>query len=219
MLTFAIGDIHGCLHLLVDLLEQVERVAAGNPYRIVCLGDLVDRGPDSAGVIRLLREMQARDPELLVCLKGNHEDLMLRAAAGRPTATATWLANGGSDTLESFGARDASEMPADILAWIEACPTFREEERRYFVHAGLNPAYDRASQRDADRLWIRDAFLESEHDFGRYVVHGHTPVRSGRPDVRRTRLNIDTAAAYGGFLTAAIFTDDEDRALGFLQAG
>ncbi|WP_375461000.1 metallophosphoesterase family protein [uncultured Enterovirga sp.] len=218
MLTFAIGDIHGCLALLVDLLRQIERAARHGPHRIVCLGDLIDRGPDSAGVVRMLRDMQAREPGRLVCLKGNHEDLMLRAAR-RDASVGVWLANGGRETLESFGAGDIGDVPADILAWIEACPTFLDDGRRYFVHAGLNPASDREHQRDADRLWIREVFLESDHDFGRYVVHGHTPIRTARPDARRTRLNIDTAAAYGGRLTAAIFTDEEDRAVDFLQAG
>ncbi|MDB5589777.1 metallophosphoesterase family protein [Enterovirga sp.] len=217
MLTFAIGDVHGCLDLLVDLLGQIEREAAGGPRRVVLLGDLIDRGPDSAGVIRLVRSRQAEDPDSLICLKGNHEDLLLRAARTEATA-ALWLANGGAETLASFGAAGPEGIPADVVAWIASCPTVYEDAWRCFVHAGLNPAVGRSEQTDADRLWIRDVFLRSDHDFGRYVVHGHTPVRSGSPDVRPTRVNIDTGACFGGPLTAAVFREGAPSPAGFLQA-
>lgn len=218
MLTFAIGDVHGCLDLLVDILGQIARTHPGRPRRIVVLGDLIDRGPDSAGVVRLLRTAQARDPARLICLRGNHEDLLLRAV-DQASALATWLANGGHQTLASFRTDRLAGVPPDVIDWIAACPTFHDDGRRYFVHAGLNPELPLAKQRDADRLWIRDAFLRSDHEFGRYVVHGHTPQRGGRPDMRDTRVNIDTAACFGGRLTAAVFEDTEDRPVGFLQAG
>lgn len=218
MLTFAIGDIHGCLDLLVDLLARIDREAAGRPYRLICLGDYIDRGPDSAGVVAALRGRQAgAEPGRVIYLKGNHEDMLLRALR-RPDAVEHWLRNGGRETLESFGVRRAEDVPSDILEWVGRCPTAYEDERRCFVHAGLNPAYDRASQRDVDRLWIRDEFLAVDHDFGRYVVHGHTPLREGRPDVRRHRVNLDTGAVYGGRLTAAIFLDDADGPAAFLHS-
>ncbi len=219
MLTFAIGDIHGCRDLLVDLLSQIGRSAGVEPHRIVCLGDYVDRGPDSAGVIALLRARQRHlaDGEL-ICLKGNHEDLLL-AARLRPEGEPLWIRNGGQETLTSYGAASASELPPDVLEWLAACPTSFEDDLRVFVHAGLDPARDRADQRDEDRLWIRGTFLDADHDFGRYVVHGHTRLRGGSPDIRRTRVNLDTGAVYGGRLTAAIFSDDRAPPTGFLQAG
>ncbi len=101
---------------------------------------------------------------------------------------------------------------------MKALPTSFEDEHRCFVHAGLNPARARRDQDEFDRLWIREAFLSVDHDFGKYVVHGHTPRQSGEPDVRRYRVNIDTAAVYGGKLTAGVFEDRQDAPVRFLQA-
>lgn len=218
MLTYAVGDVHGCLDLLDDLLVRIGTDAAGRSHRLVFIGDYIDRGPDSAGVVRTLRRLQAeRADGTVVCLKGNHEDLLLRALA-QPDMLGNWLYNGGDATLASYGAQDVSGMPADDVAWIEALPVVFEDERRCFVHAGLRPGRDRAAQSDRDRLWIRDDFLEADHDFGKYVVHGHTPRPDGRPEIRRFRVNIDTAAVYGGRLTAALFRDGQDRPEGFFQS-
>ena len=220
MRTYAIGDVHGCLDLLVDLLGQIDADRAGEPCRIVCLGDYVDRGLDSAGVVGLLRARQAAvAPGEMICLKGNHEDLLLQAVDGVAHAAGNWLRNGGIDTLAAFGVSRPQDLPVDVVSWLRRCPTVFEDMLRCFVHAGLNPAFDRNAQSDADRLWIRGPFLESNRDFGRYVVHGHTPLRGGWPDVRSTRVNLDTAAVFGGRLTAAIFTDEQAAAIGFLQAG
>lgn len=219
MRTFAIGDIHGCRSLLETLLAQIDRAAGDEPSRIVCLGDYVDRGPDSAGVVALLRARQARAGEgAFVCLTGNHEAMLLGARTRRDMAR-LWLANGGEETLASFRARRVEDMPPDVLAWFAGLPSVFEDERRCFVHAGLNPDHPRAEQSDEDRLWIRGRFLDSDHDFGRYVVHGHTPLSGDRPDVRARRVNLDTGAVFGGPLTAAIFSDEQDAPVGFLQAG
>ena len=218
MRTYAIGDIHGCVGLLSDLLRQIDRDAAGETRRIVCLGDYVDRGPDSAGVILTLRALQKRGEDV-ICLKGNHEDLMLGAVRVPGPDRDWWIQrSGGRETLASFGADSVDGVPDDILRWIAECPTGLDDGRRYFVHAGLNPTLPLDAQRDEDRLWIRRPFLDSNHDFGRYVVHGHTPLRTGIPDQRPRRVNLDTAAVYGGRLTAAIFSDAVDAPLGFLQA-
>lgn len=218
MLTFAIGDVHGHVTLLVDLLGQIDETAAGQPHRIVCLGDYIDRGPDSAGVIRLLHDLQAeRGRDAVICLKGNHEDMLLRARHGDPIVRA-WLDNGGRQCLVSFGVDAAEDIPERSLAWIEACPTFFEDDWRYYVHAGLNPDHDRHDQRDEDRLWIRNRFLDRNHDFGRLVVHGHTPQTNGLPDLRPYRVNLDTGAAYGGPLTAAVFIDGRPDPVSFLYA-
>ena len=218
MLTFAIGDVHGHRDMLADLLRRIDGAAGGELHRIVCLGDYVDRGPDSAGAIALLRERQAAaGRNLFVCLKGNHEDMLLRATRSvhdetlRPGLRAVGC-------LHSFGVARAAHQPEDVVGWIEACPTYFEDASRAFVHAGLDPARDRLDQSDADRLWIREEFLGVDHDFGRFVVHGHTPQRDGRPDLRRHRVNLDTAAAYGGPLTAAAFEDGRGPPVTFLQA-
>lgn len=218
MLTYAVGDVHGCLALLDDLLAKVATHAAGRPHRLVMLGDYVDRGTDSKGVVARIRSLGRPRGRDVVCLKGNHEDMLLQAAAD-PAALPGWLLNGGDATLASYGVADAAGIPAADRDWMAGLPTSFEDDRRCFVHAGLNPDVpERAAQSDGDRLWIREPFLESDRDFGRLVVHGHTPRRTGWPEVRRNRVNIDTAAVYGGRLTAAIFDDAADAPTGFLQA-
>ena len=217
MLTYAIGDVHGSLELLVDLLTKVEAHAGDRPRRLVFIGDYIDRGRDSAGVISMLRDLQEEPGADVVCLMGNHEDLLVRALDD-PDMNANWIYNGGDTTLASFRVTEADALPPDVLVWIRALPTAFEDERRCFVHAGLNPDYDRASQSDHDRLWIREPFLSVDHDFGKFVVHGHTPQPSGQPDLRPFRVNLDTGAVYGGRLTAGIFTDAADAPVGFLQS-
>jgi serine/threonine protein phosphatase 1 len=216
MLTYAIGDIHGCLDLLTRLLRDIREHAGERDHRLVFLGDYIDRGPDSAGVLDHVRDLQARRPERVICLKGNHEDMMLQAVDD-PRRAFNWTANGGDAALASFGARSLGDIPEDIIRWVAALPTSFEDERRFFVHAGLQPGVPLSAQREADKLWIREPFLGMDHDFGRHVVHGHTPLVSGRPDVRRFRTNLDTAAVFGGALTAGVFTPDQDKATAFLQ--
>ena len=218
MLTFAVGDIHGRADLLDALLDKIDAHAAERPRRLVFLGDYVDRGPASAPVLQRVRALQRREPVDVVCLKGNHEDMMLRAA-GNEEWDALWLRNGGSSTLRSFEVRRIEDVPTDVVEWLAARPTSFEDDRRCYVHAGLNPARERLDQRDEDRLWIREAFLARDHDFGKLVVHGHTPSRDGRPEIRPHRVNVDTGAVYGGQLTAAIFDDAQDAPVGFIQAG
>jgi serine/threonine protein phosphatase 1 len=216
MLTYAIGDIHGCLGLLLQLLRQIEADAAGRDHRLVCVGDYIDRGPDSAGVIAHLRGLQAARPDRVVCLKGNHEDLMLRGIR-KPDAVPLWLHNGGGETLASFGVSTLEDVPPDVIAWAQACPTWFEDDERVFVHAGLRPGRPYQDQSDRDRLWIREEFLDGDHDFGKFVVHGHTPRLRGGPELRPHRVDLDTGAVYGGALTAAIFVDGRPSPAGFLQ--
>jgi serine/threonine protein phosphatase 1 len=217
MLTYAIGDVHGCRDLLADLLAQISRHADGRFHRLVCLGDYIDRGSDSAGVLALLGEVADATPGGLVMLKGNHEDMLGRAIRD-PDDARLWLINGGDATLRSFGAAGPADMPADVVAHLAGLPTAYEDERRCFVHAGLDPRRAHSAQTDEGRMWIRQPFLGSDHDFGKFVVHGHTPVPGGRPDLRRFRLNIDTGAVYGGPLTAAVFEGSQSAPTGFLQA-
>jgi serine/threonine protein phosphatase 1 len=217
MLTYAIGDIHGCHDSLRRLLDRIRQHAGGRLYRLVFLGDYIDRGPDSAAVIETVRRRQMEAPGEVVCLMGNHEAMLLMAVAD-PAALGWWIGNGGDTTLMSFGARTPRAIPRDVLEWFSALPTSYEDGQRYYVHAGFNPGKTREEQTDEEKTWIREPFLSIDHDFGKHVVHGHTPLRSGRPDVRPYRTNLDTAAVFGGVLTAGIFTDEQGPAIGFLNS-
>lgn len=215
-LTYAIGDIHGCAALLDALLERIAGHAGARVHRLVFLGDYIDRGPDSAAVLRTVSRLNWAEPERVVCLMGNHERMLLDALQSRRDA-AHWMHNGGEATLDSFGARDPTGLPKDTLDWIEALPTLHADAARWYVHAGFRPGAEVPDPDDHNRLWIREPFLEGDHDFGRHVVHGHTPQRSGRPEVRRFRTNLDTAAVYGGALTAGVFSEAQGPAVDFLQ--
>jgi len=218
-ITFAIGDIHGRHDLLQILLREIDGYAAGQPYKLVFLGDLIDRGPDSAAVVQTVRGLQARSPERVICLKGNHEAMMVGAvdASSQSSTVGLWLMNGGQEALRSFGVQFVRDTPPDVVEWARQLPSFYEDERRYYVHAGLDPRRSRDDQDDETRLWIRGPFLNAKHDFGKHIVHGHTPLRTGRPDERTFRTNLDTGAAYGGALTAGVFTSEQQRAGAYLQ--
>ncbi len=215
-LTYAIGDIHGCTDALARLLARIDTHRAGAPRRLVFLGDYIDRGPDSAGVVATLRALQVAEPDAVTCLKGNHESLMLGAYRDGFGA-APWLENGGVATLQSFGTPDPQALPRDVLAWISALPTAWADARRYYVHAGFRPGRPGIDPDIETRLWIREPFLSADYDFGRHVVHGHTPQRSGRPDLRAHRTNLDTACVYGATLTAGVFTDAQNAPVETLQ--
>jgi serine/threonine protein phosphatase 1 len=216
-LTYAIGDIHGRLDLLMDLLSQIITHANGRSCKLVFLGDYIDRGPDSAGVLALVRRFQQHWPESVICLKGNHEAMLLEVVT-EPAVTSWWLGNGGDNTLVSFGVSHPGDLPADVLSWIAGLPTLYEDEHRYFVHAGLHPDLSLSEQDDQTKLWIRDEFLLVDYDFGKHVVHGNTPSETGGPELRPYRTNLDTGAVFGGPLTAGVFTDERGPAVAFLRS-
>ena len=216
MLTSAVGDIHGCADQLDRLSGKIEEHRAGRSRRLVFLGDYIARGPASAGVIERLRLLQANDPDGVVCLTGNHEDMLTHARLDRESFW-NWIRNGGDAVLESYGVAHVDELRREDLDWIASLPTLHEDARRYFVHAGLWPGRPIEPENRKARLWIREDFLDAEHDFGTHVVHGHTPLVRGEPDVRRHRTNLDTGCVFGGWLTAGVFTDDQARAVEFLQ--
>jgi serine/threonine protein phosphatase 1 len=207
-LTYAIGDVHGCMDKLVELVRRCNHDAAGRPMQYVFLGDYVDRGPDSRSVVQFLMELQRTNGDRDVFLKGNHEDLLV-AAADSEFFEERWLDNGGLETLESYGLTSAAELPKDHVHWLRQLPLFFDDGRRFFVHAGVHPDRPLDQQDEHDLLWIRKPFLTSERDLPRLIVHGHTPLKSGQPDVRPNRINVDTGAVFGGPLTAAVFEPDE----------
>jgi serine/threonine protein phosphatase 1 len=209
VLTYVIGDIHGSYTKLANLVRHCRDHRDNNHARLVFLGDYVDRGKRSREVVDLLIELQGAAPGEVVCLRGNHEDMLLNAADRQDEAT--WLYNGGDATLDSYGVERAADMPGDHLAWFASLPISESDERRFFVHAGIMPGIPLDEQRNEAMLWIREPFLSDESDHGRYIVHGHTPTETGRPDLRHNRLNLDTLAWRGHPLFAAVF---EERRIG-----
>ena len=225
-----IGDIHGRL----DLLEQLYGFIAMHPVvekaerRVLLhLGDYVDRGPDSKGVIERVRK-GIRGFEN-ICLMGNHEALMLDFLDGKEDSG--WWVNegmGGAECLQSFGVdpraalrdREAakSQIGEEIIAWLRALKPCHREGNYFFVHAGVKPGVPLDQQSNEDLIWIRREFTSSERDFGARIVHGHSP--TSKPEVRSNRIGIDTGAVWTGHLTAALIDPArEDEAPVILMTG
>jgi serine/threonine protein phosphatase 1 len=222
-LLYAVGDIHGRLDLLETMLGQIAQNARARQSRqqtLVFLGDYVDRGPDSRGVVERL----IRDPLLgfdTHFLKGNHEAILLDFLE-EPWRLDHWLINGGEATMRSYGV-DVERLarlgaPAEIWrnTFAEALPDAHLRFLRrlkltvsfgeyLFVHAGVRPGVPLGAQSEADLVWIRAPFLDSGEPFGKIVVHGHTPTRE--PVTRPNRIGIDTGAVFTGRLTALRLQD------------
>lgn len=217
---YAIGDVHGRLDLLDQILAQIAADAetALDARRVlVMLGDYVDRGPDSAGVLDRLSDVQ--DGQVLAgfdvhLLKGNHEDRMLAFLAGQSEREgAAWFANGGTQTLASYGLDLGADQGTLRRTLMKALPRAHKKILRGlqlgvvlgdygFVHAGVRPGVAWRRQDPHDLLWIRDDFLNSDEDFGVFVVHGHAA--RDTPEVRANRVNVDTRAWASGTLTCLV---------------
>jgi serine/threonine protein phosphatase 1 len=215
--AYGVGDIHGRLDLLDELLGKIDADIAQRPARkvlLVFVGDLIDRGPNSAQVIERLRTYDRPGVQPMFLL-GNHEEVLLRILAGDAGLIAKWLGFGGSECLESYGvdrAKVAALDPDDALELVrKAIPaahkafieSFHDSCRfgdYLFVHAGIRPGIDFDQQLQSDLRWIRDPFLFDETDHGFVVVHGHT-IRSD-VEKRPNRIGIDTGAYRSGVLTA-----------------
>ncbi|WBL82515.1 serine/threonine protein phosphatase [Bradyrhizobium xenonodulans] len=224
---YAISDIHGCADLLQQMFTVIDRdlTTIGSRRAIhVFLGDYIDRGPDSNRTIELLMERGMKHES--VFLKGNHEAFLLDVL-NAPSQLQNWKQYGGLQTLTSYGLRpslnpDRAEQDELIRQLSQAIPSrqlyFLSSLRArfvcgdfFFVHAGVRPGIPLARQQEQDMLWIREEFLESNMNFGKYIVHGHTPVQ--QPDIRRNRVNIDTGAYATGNLTLLTLQDDSMLAL------
>ena len=227
---YAVGDIHGRFDLLQTLAAKIAHdLKTARPAQTieVYLGDYIDRGPSSREVIDWMMETPPL-ADRRICLMGNHEDLLLRAIEDSD-ALSNWLFNGGDATITSYLAggkprRDFATLAEVRTAFFEAFP---ERHRAFlaslprmveiggyvFVHAGIRPGRPLADQDPEDLIWIREPFLRSSADFGKIVVHGHTP--SSRPETRKNRINIDTGAVFGGALTCLVLEGATRR---FMQA-
>jgi diadenosine tetraphosphatase ApaH/serine/threonine PP2A family protein phosphatase len=228
---YAIGDIHGCSDLLETLLDQI---TADNLIRadmqskkLVFLGDYIDRGPDSARVIDILMR-GLPDGYEAIFLKGNHEAMLLEALEDSKSAL-FWMQNGGRETIASYAFRKelldsvsepdtddpmpvfAQHLPPEHLDFLTSLQHSYQCGDYFFAHAGVHPDRPLNEQKDRDLMWIRDRFLFSEKDFGKTIVHGHTPTRE--VDTADNRIGIDTAAVYGGKLTALMLEGQQRKFL------
>ena len=223
---YGIGDIHGRLDLLDRLLARVRHDIAARPVEfaaLVFLGDLVDRGPDSAGVIERLRTLEDF-PARSLFLLGNHEEVLLRVLAAEPGLAYDWLGYGGDACAQSYGvapatlhamgeARIAETLRAAIppahISFLEGFgDTFRFGDY-LLAHAGIRPGVPIEAQEARDLRWIREPFLSDDRDHGCMVIHGHTI--SDGVVVRANRIGIDTGAFRTGILTAMVIEEADRR--------
>ena len=220
---YAVGDVHGCL----DQLDAMHRAIAaelharpGSESLVIHLGDYIDRGPDSAGVIGRLIAPFPVPGVRVVNLVGNHEDLLLGALEGRRREVEVWMSNGGHAALQSWGVppRTAPKhwgelIPAAHIGFLRGLSVMHRAGGYVFVHAGVRPGIALLAQTREDLLWIREPFLSTGKPHEAVVVHGHTPEDSD-PVVRANRIGLDTGAVLGGPLTCGVFEADR---VGFIQ--
>jgi serine/threonine protein phosphatase 1 len=221
VLVCAVGDVHGRLDLLDAMIQRIESLAEeveANELRIVLLGDYVDRGPDSKGVLDLL--VRHRNDPRFVMLGGNH-DFGFLEFLDLPRAASLFARHGGVETAASYGVQADFRSDFGVAqtrnALLHAIPGVHidllENLRRsasfgdfFFCHAGVRPGVDLDAQDEDDLIWIREEFLEHRGLHPKVVVHGHTPVDV--PDMRANRVNVDTCACRSGVLSAlAIYND------------
>ncbi|MBS0386645.1 MAG: serine/threonine protein phosphatase [Proteobacteria bacterium] len=225
---YAVGDVHGCSDLLAVMLDTIEERAAGEqresgPPIVVFLGDYVDRGPNSAGVLDLLLSERPSNCERRY-LRGNHEQAMV-AFMEAPLPNRRWVLHGGAETMMSYGVAPPSLAGASDEDWGAAAAALREKVpaahleflgglERYvelggyaFVHAGVDAGMALTDQPDEVLYWTRAPFIADRRPFSHVVVHGHTPAE--RPYKDKRRVGVDTGAYASGALTAARFEGDE----------
>lgn len=222
--VYAIGDVHGRHDLLRVLMDKLEEHNSALPpvetMHIVFLGDLIDRGPHAADVMRFVYDMEQRFEQIIVLL-GNHEEMLLRALSGEATTLRAWLRTGGHATLRSFGiepepdeepaqliARANAAIPREWIEWLRQRPLTARSGDYFFCHAGIRPGRALHRQSRDDLLWIRDQFLEDDTGHGAVIVHGHSVAND--VEIRANRIGIDTGAYRTGVLTA-LYLDGAER--------
>ncbi|MGV8953378.1 MAG: metallophosphoesterase [Cypionkella sp.] len=228
MRTYAIGDIHGHLDLLQQVHSWIDAdMARHGAAPVVHIGDLVDRGADSRGVVEYLRAGMAAGRDWVV-IKGNHDRMLsyflqdpplhdprlrrdlgyLNPRIGGGTTLASYgVANPADRPLAPVHAEAVAAVPADHVAFLAGLPTSFQRGAAFFCHAGIRPGVAFADQVEDDLVWIRQEFLEDTRDHGALIVHGHTAIDT--PTHYGNRLNIDSSAAYGGPLSVVVLEGDQ----------
>lgn len=222
--TFVVGDVHGQADKLHRLLARL-RAQAQSGDALVFLGDLIDRGPDSRGVIDLVLAQQCGAwPGPVTALKGNHEEMLLYGLDGHPEfARDAWFNYGGREMLNSYAPdgwpADAwqSVLPSAHVAFLRSLKSLHRDRQGIYMHAGLQPARSPEETDEHARLWIRQEFYASEARWKQVVVFGHTPMAgppaspsspsAWRPLNRPEKIGLDTGAGHGGYLTAVVLPE------------
>ncbi|MBW2609685.1 MAG: serine/threonine protein phosphatase [Deltaproteobacteria bacterium] len=209
---FIVGDIHGCLDMLKRMMDKIDWHP--NRDRLIFLGDYIDRGMNSRGVVDFILEFSEISSHVQ-CLMGNHETLFLNYLEGGDIDT--FLHNGGIETLDSYNRGGEFDIPPEHVSFFRSLHTMIELEDYYVVHAGLQPGVEITRQSQDDLIWIRDPFIFSDWDFGKKVIFGHTPFSV--PLVMDNKIGLDTGAVFGNRLTCLelpdmIFHSVEARELG-----
>lgn len=223
MRLYAIGDTHGCLETLEALYDLIQRDLADRPierWRMVLLGDYVDRGPDSRGVLDWVAARLAEGRTTAVL--GNHDAMFLEAMEMDDGPTLElWLRIGGQQTVASFGVTEIpdgpgtlrrhllAEVPERYRSLLRGLPLTHLAGDYLLVHAGIDPERALDDQRREDLIWIRRPFLDSDSEHPVVVVHGHTP--TDEIEIRPNRIGLDTGAVFGGRLSCLVIDGDKRR--------
>lgn len=227
--VFVVGDLHGQSALLEAMLERIDAEIGGRSLEdpmLIFVGDLVDRGPDSAGVLRRMQELTDDFPDNVQSLMGNHEQMLLDFLESPASRQARWMRNGGLATCESFGVdapmgQASAQATADALRaamgdglvqWVRMRPSRFTSGTLTCVHAGVDPNKPLEKQSDRVLTWGHPEFLSSTRNDGHWIAHGHTIV--DEPSMGQNRIALDTGAFHTGTLTAAmILPNGETRFL------
>lgn len=206
-MTWAIGDVHGCFDQMKEVLGHIPE-----DEQVVFLGDYIDRGPKIAEVVSFVSENFRN--ERYVFIRGNHEQMMIDAVFAtmhKDDIFDGWMINGGRETVSQLGIGACEE----VASLFKSLPTRYETFTNYFVHGGMSPGVPFSKQRDEVIMWLRPS--EYDYNHGKYLVHGHTPVR--KPDIRHHSANIDTGCVYGnGRKLTAVKLGENGKVIDMVQA-
>ncbi len=224
----AIGDIHGCRMKLEKLLEKI---SFSQKDRLIFLGDYIDRGKDSKGVLKFLIELKKAHPSIIF-LRGNHESLLLKILFSKKLKSRVlewYFKLGGIQTFNQYGlpidkivkrmyfTADYNDpnfseyFPKDHIEFLKNTSLYYKTDDYLFVHAGIDPSKKFCEQTEESFLWIRYEFIDTPHNLPQTVVYGHTTTSGFTPceDLKERKIGIDTGAVYGGKLTALILPEME----------
>ena len=215
-LIYAIGDVHGRLDQLRNILTLIDADRDGTPAELILLGDYIDRGPHSHKVLDLLVSGAELTDIQLTCLRGNHEQTLL-TFLDDVSIGPEWGKHGGRETLAAYGvapprhrtkldewercrAELSERIPSSHVDFLNGLPVYADRDPYFFVHAGIDPDVGLEAQKPETMMWIRTPFLNFNGKLERFVVHGHSA--SKKPTRKRCRLGIDTGAYITGTMTA-----------------